>query len=408
MRKLTAVLCTASVLSCGDTEPTGPLTELPRALTAAELELIQTGNSFTFKLFREVSAASDADSNVFISPLSVAMALGMTLNGAAGETEDAMRAALDLAGLTRDEINQSFRSLIDLLRGLDRQVEFEIANSIWSRAGFPFYADFMNVNQQYFDARTQELDFSSPAASATINDWVNQRTRGRIPSIVPEEIPQDLVMYLINAIYFKGAWTDQFDKSRTSKQPFHLAGGGTVSVDMMTHGRPLTVKGGRRDGVQLLELPYSREAFSMVVAAPDDPDDLSMVANTLSTGAWSDWISALGEGQAQVYLPRFSFSFDVTLNDALRALGMEIAFDENNADFSRMSPVQLFISEVKHKAFVEVNEEGTEAAAATSVGMMPTSAPPSITIDRPFVFAITERLSGTILFIGRVMNPTQN
>ena len=389
--------------ACGD-DATGPIESLPRALTAAERQLVSSGNGFSFSLFRQVQAATNAGANIFVSPLSVATALGMTLNGAAGETEAAIRSALGLDGLARDDINRSFRDLIALLEGLDGRVEFAIANSIWAREGVVFDPQFLEVNRQYFAARVEALDFSAPGAAATINDWVDERTRGRIPTIVDDGLPPDLLLFVVNAIYFKGDWTRPFDAALTRGAPFALSSGDSVDVPTMTHGTAIEVRSGHSGGVQVLELPYARGAFSMLVLAPDDPAALDAVANALDPDAWEEWVSRLQDGEAMVYLPRFSFSFDVTLNDALDSLGMGLAFT-GAADFTRVRPEGgLSISEVRHKAFVDVNEAGTEAAAATSTSIID-SGPAIIRIDRPFLFILRERLTGTVLFLGRVMDP---
>ena len=391
------------IAACGG-EPSGPIDSLPRPLTAAEEQLVASGNAFAFDLFHQVVAETDPGANMFVSPLSVAMALGMTLNGAAGETETAMRSALRLNTLTGEDANRSFRDLIDLLTTLDRRVEFAIGNSVWAREGYAFEPAFLDVARQFFDARVEALDFDAPEAAAAINAWVDEQTRGRIPEIVPDALPSDVVMYLINAIYFKGDWTQPFDIAQTTDRSFHLASGGSADVPTMAHGAPIEVRSGRGDGVTVLELPYARGAFSMVVVVPDEGSSIEAMIDDIGIATWGGWQDLLHDGEALIHLPRFSYSFEVTLNDALAALGMGVAFS-GSADFTRLSPDGgLFIDEVKHKAFVEVDEEGTEAAAATSVSMA-VSVPPIIEVNRPFLFVLRERFSGTVLFLGRVMDP---
>ena len=206
-----AILITPLGLSCGGV----------RGLTIGEQQLVESSNTFGFKLLNEV-VEQDGDKNIFISPLSVSMALGMTLNGADGDTYAAMKQTLELAGLTEEEINKSYASLIELLRVLDTEVIFQIANSIWYRQGFPAEESFLDVCQQYFDAVVEGLDFDDPAAVDTINNWVNENTNGKIEGIVEPPIDPLTVMFLINAIYFKGTWKYEFDEQDTKSTPFYL------------------------------------------------------------------------------------------------------------------------------------------------------------------------------------------
>src|SRR6266478_10074358 len=232
--RLPAIALLLVVIACSK-DPVSPkapprITALPRALTAQEQQLIQADNRFAIKLLRETySELRDSLPNLFVSPLSVAMALGMTYNGAATTTEDAMRATLELDSMTVGEVNEANQSLIALLRGLDPHVQFQIANSIWYRLGFTVEQPFLDANRTYYDARVEALDFTAPSAVPTINAWVNEQTQGKIQDIITG-IPHDVVMYLINAIYFKGDWTQRFDKNLTTPRPFHLQDGSTVDV----------------------------------------------------------------------------------------------------------------------------------------------------------------------------------
>src|SRR5574341_78508 len=411
-RTLVSILCSLSgvLAACGG-EPQGPLTALPRELSLAEQQLIQADNAFAFSLFREINRQEETGRNVFVSPLSVAMALGMTYNGAAGTTQAAMAEALELQGMSIADVNQAYRDLIDLLRDLDGRVEFQLANSIWYRIGrLTPLQPFLEINRQYFDATIDSLDFSRLDASATINAWVDQNTNGKIKSIVPESIPDHIVMYLINAIYFKGDWTYQFDKDLTRDQAFHLAAGGQVMVPMMSREEEHPVRQVRNGDVTVVELPYSRQAYAMTIVLPRDPGAAAGLAEELTQERWDAWIAGLDSGSIFVSLPKFTLEYALRLNDVLKALGMAEAFDPCRADFTKMydvrPPDHAWIDDVRHKTFVDVNEEGTEAAAATSVGIGLTSAPPRIEVDRPFLFAIRERLTGTVLFLGKIMNPT--
>jgi serpin B len=402
------VLSVMSLMACAVGDVLGPITELPRELTVAETELVDADNRFAFKLFRAINEQEAPDRNVFISPLSVAMALGMTYNGAAGTTRVVMARALELEGMTIDDVNHAYRDLIDLLRALDPRVELVLANSIWHRPQFTPLPVFLEVNRQFFDAEVQALDFARADAATVINQWVEGATRGKIPTIVPDPIPIQIAAYLINAVYFKGDWTQQFDKDRTRDGPFRLAEGGTVDVPMMSRDEEHAVRLFFGD-VVVLDVPYGGGAYSMTVVLPPESSGAQQLATALTREQWDSWVAQLDSSDVFVSLPKFSLDYAIRLNDVLKALGMEEAFDPCRADFSNMfvvSPDRRFwIDDVRHKTFVDVNEEGTEAAAATSVGIGTDSAPLRILVDRPFLFAIRERFSGTILFMGKIMNP---
>ena len=403
---LLAVACAPDSTGSGPSAPPR-ITALPRALTSHEQQLIQADNRFAIKFLKQATADTrDTAPNLFVSPLSVAMALGMTYNGAATTTEAAMRATLELDSMTVGEVNEANQSLIALLRGLDPHVQFQIANSIWYRLGFTVEQSFLDANRTYFDARVDSLDFTSPAAAPTINTWVDQQTHGLIHEIVPDPLPGDALMYLINAIYFKGDWTRQFDKQLTAPRPFHLDDGSTVSVPTMTYGVDVPVQRTWTPLATVIDLSYGGEAFSMTIVLPQQSVSVDSVVAGLTLDDWNVWIARLDTAFTELYLPRFKLENNLTLNAPLGSLGMGIAFSDM-ADFSRMtSGGGVKISEVKHRTYVDVNEEGTTAAAVTSVGIVPTSVPTPLVVNRPFLFALREKLSGTILFMGVIRHPT--
>jgi serine protease inhibitor len=383
------------------------ITALPRALTTQEQQIIQADNRFAIKLLKETYQDSrDTLLNLFVSPLSVAMALGMTYNGAATTTEAAMRSTLELDSMTVDEVNQANQSLIALLRGLDPRVQFEIANSIWYRLGFTVEQPFLDANRTYYDARVQALDFTVPTAVPTINAWVNDQTHGKIKDII-SVIPNDVMMYLINAIYFKGDWTQQFDKDLTAPLPFHLQDGSTISVPTMTYGAKTAIRTTGTSTAQIIDLPYGGAAFSMTIVLPHENVSVGSVLSALTLNDWNTWIAGLDSANAELYLPKFKLENNLSLVKPLTGLGMGIAFSDF-ADFSRINRAGgLTITDVLHKTYVDVNEEGTEAAAVTAVviGVICACEPPPIRVDRPFVFALRENLSGTILFMGVIRQP---
>src|SRR5256885_3535017 len=411
VRPLLAIAGGMLVVQCHEDSLTAPrpITALPRTLSAAETGLISADNRFAFSLFGEIARQTSPDSNLFISPLSAAMALAMAYNGAGGATQAELQEVLQLDGMTLDDVDQSYRSLIGLLRGLDPQVAFTLANSVWYDSD-PRYAptpEFLDATRTYFDARVQGLDFGSPTAAPTINAWVSDQTHGKIPTIVPDPIPSDAVAYLINAIYFKGSWTARFDKGLTRPGTFKLASGAAATVPMMQHGRTVPIGIAIVNGVTVLDLPYGGDAFSMTIALPQDAAGIDSLVQGLTEERWRAWIAALDSRSFEVVMPKFTLRYGLTMNDVLAALGMPSAFcGSAGTDFTRLNPSgALCISDVRHKTFVDVNEEGTEAAAATSVEVGITSVgPPIVVVDRPFIFALPERLSGPILFLGRWRN----
>jgi len=394
--------------SSPDGQPPREITALPRALSAGERGLIAASNGFATRLLASVNVASPAD-NVFLSPLSASMALGMTMNGTSGTTFSEMQATLGFGSLPREEILASYRDLIALLRSLDPKVDMRIANAIWYRNSFgpAINPAFLSEASQFFDARSAGLDFGAPSALTTINDWVKTATNNRIEKIV-DQLNSDLVMLLVNAIYFKGDWRTGFDRSHTSSASFTPASGAAISVPMMR--RTGVMRAAKVDGRTMVDLGYGGDAFSMTVVLPREGETADAMVASLTPSSLETAVSALHTQEVELTLPRFKISWEDTLNDALKAMGMPTAFIPREADFSRLSPTmgrELYISFVKQKTFVDVNEEGTEAAAVTGVGVGVVSLPQRLVVrvDRPFVFLIRERLSGTILFMGKIGRP---
>lgn len=397
---LTALL-TAACSSSGPTAPPAPLTGLPRALTTAEGQIRTRSNTFAFELFRRASTARD--SNAFISPLSVSMALGMTMNGAANATLDSMRSTLGFGGMSLTDINAGYRGLIDLLTGLDASTEMRIANSIWFRKGMIANPTFVTTVDDAFDANARALDFTLATAPDSINRWASAATAGRIPEVI-QTISSDQVMFLLNAIYFKGRWRQQFDRADTRAAAFAAAFGGAQTVPLMS--RQMTVRHRFRASYSAVDLGYGNDAFAMTLLLPAQGRDVHDLVDSLSAGLWAEITGGLDSSKILVAIPRFTLEYTRQLKDDLTAMGMGIAFVDGTADFRNLFLPTLpgpFIEFVKHQTFVQVNEEGTEAAAVTSVGMGVTSAPPSFIADRPFVLVIRERFSGTILFMGKIL-----
>jgi len=373
-------------------------------LNEKSVQLVNSDNAFSFNLLSNIP--EDQDHNLMVSPLSISLALSMTLNGANGGTKTAMQNTLGFGSLTQDEINQVFLDLIPALKKTDPQVILNIANSIWIKQNFPVLESFIQVNQKYFDASVTNLNFDQTALN-TINSWVNTNTNGKIPTIL-DSISPDEVMFLINAIYFNGKWQTQFDPAKTVNSDFTLASGQTASVPMMEMKGKFAYS--EQTGYKALKMPYGRGKFQMVVLLPTDGNTPEGIAAQLNPTTWASLSSTLNNpAEIDVWFPKFQYSWDIELNQLLSAMGMAIAFSPTDADFSNINATyQLYISKVKHKTFIKVDEEGTEAAAVTSVGVTATVAPVNpleFHANRPFLYLITEEDTGAILFIGKVENP---
>ena len=380
------------------------LTALPRALTADERAIIGGTNGFAFGLLRDVTAGASPARNVFISPLSVSMALGMVMNGTAGETQAQFRSTLGFGALPLEGANGAYRSLIDLLGGIDRGVDFRIANSVW-QGGYPIRPEFIARVRQTFDAEARTVNFLDPSTVNVINDWVKAKTNGRIEKVL-DEIAANEILFLVNAIYFNGSWRSRFDAAATAPAPFTSAGGTRAQVTAMRQTHAFAYA--RRQGYQAVDLPYGRGAFTMTVLLPDSSSSVDAMLARLTPEEWAALSSFRDTSEVRLVLPKFKLEDRYVLNAHLQRMGIVDAFDAGVADFTPLSPAAdgLEISRVVHKTFVDVHEEGTEAAAVTAVGIRVVCVcppqPVSFVVDRPFVFVIRERFSGAILFMGRI------
>ena len=395
----TALLCLFGC-SHGDS-PTDVIGDVLDLIGDSSFSNVASANTtFGFKLLADLQKRQP-DTNIMISPLSISIALTMTYNGAAGETQRAMANVLEIESLGINTVNRSNAALRNSLENTDPEVEIAIANSIWSRQGVEFNPSFLNRNREFFEAEIGSLNFNDPLALQVINGWVETNTNGKIKQIVQRIDPGTLI-FLINAIYFKGSWQKEFDKSATRDGIFHLSDGGKKRVQMMY--RKGAYPHFRGENFEAARLPYGDGKVSMYVFLPNRDSNLNDFIEQLKPENWSSWISQFQEvtDDSEMILPRFELEYEVKLNDALTALGMGIAFG-NGADFSGMG-TQLFISEVRHKTIIEVNEEGTEAAAVTAVVGVK-SLPPAFRVDRPFFFAIHDDRTQTMLFMGIVTEP---
>jgi serpin B len=403
MKVLSVLAVSALLTGCATGGPTDSLEE-PRDLTVREQAVAAETQRFGLNLLAQLGGADPAR-NVLISPLSVSLALGMTLNGAAGSTRAELQDVLGLRGLDAAGVNAAYRGLLSQLRGRDRRVTFTIANSVWYHDSFEVEPDFLAEAEQSFGAAVRPLDFARPDAPATINRWVNEATGGRIPEIV-ETIRDTDRLFLVNAVYFKAPWSSPFEKQATRAGPFTLSDDRTVQAQLMSQD------GGFRSylgaDVHAAELLYGDSAYSMLLVRPRT-GSVDALVRTLTPAVLDGWLGRLELQRVLLVLPRFRFEYGEQLKPALQALGVRAAFDPRTADFSGInrSAEDLHVSSVLHRTFIAVDEEGTEAAAATSVTIGVTSLPPTLAFDRPFLFLIRERASGTVMFAGIVRDPTQ-
>jgi serine protease inhibitor len=380
--------------------PTASMASTP---SPVDPRLVTANTRFGFKLFSQI-VKQGGDQNLMVSPSSVAIALSMTYNGASGKTQKAMAQALELQDMSLENLNRANAVLQADLKKADPKVKLAIANSLWGKQGFTFKLDFLQRNQEFYQAEVASLDFASPAAVERINAWVKQNTEGKIPEIV-REIDPSQVLFLMNAVYFKGNWTTQFDPKLTSDRPFTLLDKTQKQVPMMSQRGDY--KYSETDQFQAISLPYGDGRLSLYVFLPKA--DLKSFTTTLTPENWETWMAQFAKKKGSIQLPRFKFEYGTTLKESLGAMGMAAMFDPSQADFSGMSAEKVAISEVQHKTFIEVNEEGTEAAAVTSVGVRtlsaPTEPPFQMVVDRPFFTAIRDNQTGTVLFLGTVTEP---
>lgn len=409
LKKTIAALSLLSILAaCQNDETPSQSEPKPRQdinLTRAEQDLMDKGTDFAFRFFDQVCSSEKEKPNVFVSPLSASLCLSMITNGASGNTLTEMQNVLGFpaASFSLDDLNNYNQKLTSALLDLDNTTQLGIANSIWIKEGFKVYDSFVDVNKKMYDAQMQELDFASPTAKDVINQWCAEQTNNCIKEVI-QRIPEDARMYLINALYFKGIWKSQFQKSDTRQENFTNSDGTEQKVNMMNQTE--TFNYAQNSAFSIAELPYGNEAFSMVLLLPAVDKTLDESLSELTYENWKEWNAALSGRQLQVKLPRFKVEYNKMLIEDMVAMGMKDAFDGYKADFSKMSAAELYIGLLQQFTYVNVDEEGTEAAAVTVGGMFETSVGPSTPIsfyvDRPFAFVIKEKSTGAILFMGKI------
>jgi len=392
-------------MRCTKTPEDFPKDPVPIDLNVTQTALVESGNKFAFDIFRLILENSDESQNIIISPLSISCALSMTVNGADGATRDAILNALRVNGITPEEINAPYKDLTEVLLSVDKRVIMSIANSVWTENDFAVKKSFIDILGNYYNAEAKSFDINDVTAPEKINEWISDKTNGLIKEMV-DKLNDNTVMLLINAIYFKGKWKLQFDPDDTSEKPFFKPSGNQSDVQMMKQTEDFSVYDG--DGFMLAEFPYGQGNFVMDIILPDTKSGTGGIIPSLTGGAFAGWVNQLGEREVNVSIPRFKYGYKKKLKEILTDMGMGIAFTDA-ADFTNIAETPpLLINDVTHQAFIETNEEGTEAAAATIVDIGVTSMPPpplEFNADHSFLYIIREIETNSVIFMGRVADP---
>lgn len=404
---LTSVIvgCLLMAVSCKNTNTMpAPSAGTPTGELRVSAPFAEQTTQFAFDLAKRVVAKEGPNKNVFISPLSLHIALGMVLNGANAQTAQEIQKTLNLDAQTLAEANRTYQNLMDNLPATDPKVTLQLANSLWYRNTFEVATTFQDVLKQTFRAEVSAQDFNSPATVGNINAWASKNTNGKIPKVI-ETIQPNNVMFLLNALYFKGDWKKQFLVANTTDTPFKLASGAETTVRMMRQDTIL--RRAFRPTYAAFELLYGSGKFAMTVLLPAEKTTADAVLSGLTGADWSQLQKDMMPSKMDIGLPKFTLNYEINLNDVLSGMGMPTAFTDR-ADFTKMNPKGgLTLSFVKQNTFVAVDEKGTEAAAVTSVGVVTTSIQLPTLCDRPFVFVIHEKTSGTVLFVGKIADPTK-
>ncbi len=408
MRKITSLLMLMLLIVSTNCNTTNNSEEDAETI-AAKAKLVEADAGFSIELFKAIHA-NETNENIFISPLSVSMALGMTMNGATGNTLFEMQNTLGYADMTQDEINKGYRSLKRQLEDADDQVEFKVANSVWSKEDFTINDEFVTTVKKYFDAETASLDFSDPNTIEVINNWVSDNTNERITNIIDSIDPLD-VMFLINAVYFNGSWKYEFDPESTQSNHFYVSQNDVIEIDMMSQknfaGYYIS------DDITLLELPYGEEAFSMLFIKPSQLE-LSideLIDNNFTKESLAEWQSKITRDTVNYYIPKLEMDYKRAMVPDLQTLGMQQVFTEGAAELDNLFDDinNIFVSSVLHKTFLKMDEEGTEAAGVTAVTVSVESVgppqPPTIMFNQPYLLLLKEKSTGAILFIGKIGRP---
>ncbi len=401
---LTYLFCSEGSIT-GSNNPSGKIDSLPRSLTFGEQNLISSINEFGFSLL-EVINNDKQDENIFISPLSLSMAFGMVYNGARADSKTDIAEVLKYHIMEYEEINESFESLIELLGSLDSKVKFNIANSLWHRPSI-MVDEFVDICKDFYNAEVSAVGFSDPMTLLKINQWVSDVTEKKIPRILDEPLSGEEALIAMNAVYFNADWSVQFKPGNTKAESFYNPDGSSRSVEMMNLKTEEIFRYKSTEDFTCLELPYGGYAYSMLLILPDQDSNINNLINDISISDIHEEFFDSTSGNITVKLPKFKFSSGGDFKGYFEDLGMDDAFEGSpGADFSGMftDRPSRGIDDIIHKAFIEVDESGTTAAAATAISFVD-SLPLSFIFNRPFIFLIREKFSNTILFMGKIVEP---
>lgn len=405
---LTALVagCLLMAVSCRNTSVApAPYAGVPTGELRVSAPFAEQTTQFAFDLAKRVTKQEGPGKNVFISPLSLHIALGMILNGANAQTAQEIQKTLNLDAQTLAAANQTYQNLMENLPGIDPKVTLLVANSVWYRNTFNVAPSFQDVLRQTFKAEVSAQDFNDPATVGNINNWASQKTNGKIPKVL-DAIQPDNLMFLLNALYFKGDWQKPFKPEDTADLPFTLVSGEQTTVRMMR--QEITLRRAFRPTYVAFELPYgSGSNYTMTILLPAGNTTADALMNSLTGADWTQLQKDMMLSKVDIGLPKFTLNYQIKLNAVLSDMGMPTAFTDR-ADFTKMNPKGgLLLSFVKQNTFVAVDEKGTEAAAVTSAGVSTTSLNEPTLCNRPFVFVIHEKTSGTVLFVGKIADPTK-
>lgn len=399
----TIILC-LGLTACGtsatdDQAKSSDKKDLPYKMEKIDQGVIEGNAVFAWDMFKKLSE-EEKQKSTFISPFSISTALSMTYQGARGETKEEMKEVLGYQGVNLNKVNETYKNYIRYVTQMD-DVNVNIGNSIWVRDGFAVKDPFIKTNQNMYSAGVFERDFSDKETVTEINNWINEETNGKIKEMLDRPIKPNVKMFLINAIYFKGDWKNQFKKENTKEEPFHVTKDSSTTVPMMF--KQETVQYNKGSDYKAIEMPYGEGNTSMYVVLPKEGTSLDSFISGMTIDKWSHILEGMEtQEKVNISFPKFKVEYGTKkLNKSLQSIGMKQAF--NNADFSGMSDSGLRINRVLHKAFIEVNEKGSEAAAATVVEMNESasaSQPKTLKADRPFLYVIADNKSKSILFLG--------
>ncbi|MGQ9620100.1 MAG: serpin family protein [Bacteroidales bacterium] len=393
-------------LSCQKTDDELPGEPVPINLTDNQIALVESSNEFSFDIFRKILADTPPEENIIISPLSISYALSMTVNGANGPTRDSILKVLRINNISLVELNNSYKYLTAALLSVDKRVAMKIANSVWTENKFSSMVKeaFIEILKNYYSAQSKSFDINDSNTPSYINKWIEDNTNGLIKDMIDKLDPATVTL-LINAIYFKGTWKYEFDKASTAPRQFTKPDGSVIQVHSMNQSENHKVLQG--NGFVMVELPYGQGNFVMDIILPEQADNTFY--QTVTGQNFNTWVSSMSKTGVNLYLPKFKYDYKKKLKELLSDMGMGLAFSDF-ADFTNIANAPLRIDEVTHQALIETNEEGTEAAAATVVTIVLTSIGPGtpllIDINRPFIYIIREITTNTVIFMGKVADPT--